>query len=88
MQLPPLQKGGGGGFFHAAFPSDDESPLSPFILARGLLQRGERQAKGAPHFRLPVGFRVYSASSTRKENATMPAASPWAWAYSRASTWS
>src|SRR6185312_336645 len=49
---------------------------------------GGRAHRMRPDRRRPVGFSVYSASSTTKENTTMPADSQDAWVNSSASTWS
>ena len=55
------------------------------------IQRKARVVQAELRFYAHRDFRpvsVYSASSTRKEKASMPPASQWAWPYSSASTWS
>lgn len=49
-----------------------ESPLPPF--SKG----GNKQANVDAHLRGLVGLNWYRAHSTRKENITIPRASPWA----------
>ena len=61
----------------------------PAELAGPRYPRGipiEDEARLDAHLRPPIGLRIWSNSSTAKENTTNMAASPCAWAYSRAST--